>query len=327
MSGLLRRPVPSPRSSETLLRDVSRSFYLSLRFLPGPVRSPLGLTYLLARASDTLADTSLLPVPERILALNRLETAIHAPEPDALPDFAHIRVPHPGEQRLLLNTSAILAAFHAQPSAVCEAQRTVLSIIFAGQRQDLLTFDLASAEAPVALPSPEALTRYTYAVAGCVGEFWTRLCALRLSRFARAPLHTLLEHGRLFGQGLQLVNILRDLPEDLRSGRCYLPADQLAQIGLSPAELRSNPTAARPLFLHWLDTAQSWLSHGAHYEAGIRGLRLRFSVSLPRLLGVRTLRALRLAPPLETEHRVKVSRKEVLHSALLALGRSAIPRA
>ena len=40
-----------------VLRSVSRSFYLSLRVLPKPLRDPLSLAYLLARATDTIADT------------------------------------------------------------------------------------------------------------------------------------------------------------------------------------------------------------------------------------------------------------------------------
>ena len=40
-----------------MLRSVSRSFYLSLRILPAALREPLSLAYLLARATDTIADT------------------------------------------------------------------------------------------------------------------------------------------------------------------------------------------------------------------------------------------------------------------------------
>src|ERR1700760_3969843 len=49
-----------------LLRGVSRSFYLSVRFLPGRIRTAIALGYLLARASDTIADTNQLPPAERI---------------------------------------------------------------------------------------------------------------------------------------------------------------------------------------------------------------------------------------------------------------------
>src|SRR5207249_8227176 len=83
----------------------------------------------------------------------------------------------------------------------------------------------------VALANAAELDEYTYLVAGCVGEFWTRICFRRVPRFARLEFDTMKSLGRSFGQGLQLVNILRDLPADLRAGRCYLPADELAAAG------------------------------------------------------------------------------------------------
>src|SRR5210317_1980730 len=49
-----------------VLRDVSRSFYLSLRFLPSGFREPMALGYLLARLSDTIADAGTLPMEERL---------------------------------------------------------------------------------------------------------------------------------------------------------------------------------------------------------------------------------------------------------------------
>src|SRR5580704_437517 len=55
-----------------LLKGVSRSFYISVRFLPSRIRLAIALGYLLARASDTIADTNQLPPAERIELLNRL---------------------------------------------------------------------------------------------------------------------------------------------------------------------------------------------------------------------------------------------------------------
>ena len=76
----------------------------------------------------------------------------------------------------------------------------------------------ASAQSLVALRTDEELDDYTYRVAGCVGEFWTKMCRAHL--FPRAPLDDafLLANGVRFGKGLQLVNILRDVAADLRHG-------------------------------------------------------------------------------------------------------------
>ena len=59
-----------------LLKRVSRSFYLTLRVLPGAVRPQIALAYMLARATDTVADTDLIPVEERLATLRRLRERI-----------------------------------------------------------------------------------------------------------------------------------------------------------------------------------------------------------------------------------------------------------
>ncbi|MFM2241975.1 MAG: hypothetical protein RLZ97_830, partial [Verrucomicrobiota bacterium] len=58
------------RDLAILRREVSRSFDLSLRVLPGAMRDGVGIAYLLARASDTLADTAAVPVAERLSCLD-----------------------------------------------------------------------------------------------------------------------------------------------------------------------------------------------------------------------------------------------------------------
>jgi farnesyl-diphosphate farnesyltransferase len=125
--------------------------------------------------------------------------------------------------------------------------------------------------------------------------------------------------GVNYGKGLQLVNILRDAPADLRSGRCYLPADELQAIGLTPADLLRTPESTRPVFDRWLQQAQEHLDDGFRYLTALRPARLRIACFLPWYLGKKTLQAMRAAPPLESPTRIKVSRATVRAALLLAL--------
>src|SRR5207248_5120127 len=59
-----------------LLKPVSRSFYISIRLLPRALREPVALAYLLARTSDTIADSSAIEVEKRIELLDRFARAI-----------------------------------------------------------------------------------------------------------------------------------------------------------------------------------------------------------------------------------------------------------
>src|SRR6266699_2522820 len=66
----------SPELLTSLLKQVSRSFYLTLRVLPGAIRPQIELAYLLARATDTIADTEIIPVETRLQALDALRERI-----------------------------------------------------------------------------------------------------------------------------------------------------------------------------------------------------------------------------------------------------------
>ena len=74
-----------------------------------------------------------------------------------------------------------------------------------------------------ALDTRADLDRYTHLNAGCVGEFWTDMVVAHRPRCAGGICPRMRARGARFGQGLQLINVLRDLPRDLRIGRCYLP--------------------------------------------------------------------------------------------------------
>src|SRR6266700_3798895 len=66
----------SRRFHGPLLRSVSRSFYLSIRILPARLREPVALAYLLARTTDTVADTARISGKLRAETLQTLSNAI-----------------------------------------------------------------------------------------------------------------------------------------------------------------------------------------------------------------------------------------------------------
>jgi farnesyl-diphosphate farnesyltransferase len=125
----------------------------------------------------------------------------------------------------------------------------------------------------------------------------------------------LLRNSIRFGKGLQLVNILRDLPKDLRLGRCYVPEDRLKMNGLTPKDLLKpeNVTRFRPLYDSYLDLAGTHLQAGWDYTNDLPYLqvRLRLACAWPILIGIATLKKLRTAQMLDPSHRVKVSRAEI----------------
>jgi farnesyl-diphosphate farnesyltransferase len=111
------------------------------------------------------------------------------------------------------------------------------------------------------------------------------------------------------------VNVLRDLPADLKKGRCYLPMEKLEPAKLLPETLLSPANEARflPLFREYLDKARAHLAAGWNYTNTLPfgQFRLRLACAWPILLGARTLESLRAANVIELQQRVKVSRAEV----------------
>lgn len=306
-------PLPSPEML-ALLRGVSRSFYVSIRLLPAQLRRPVAVAYLLARASDTLADTADLPSSERRDKLASLAAAIDGrlPARAAAATLAASfgRLQHdPGERNLIAALPWCLSWLEELAQADRDDVRAVLRHITRGQSMDIERF--APGMSPGALDSPEQLDEYTYLVAGCVGEFWTELCFRHLPGFAGLPKQEMRELGRDYGMGLQLVNILRDAGADLAAGRCYFPADELAAAGLRPQDILADPGRFEAVWNRWHARAQRRLELGIRYADAVSSRRVRAASALPALVGARTLALLRLAGPQRLQHKVKVPRHEV----------------
>jgi farnesyl-diphosphate farnesyltransferase len=255
-------------SLNELLRATSRSFYLTLRVLPAAVRPQIGLAYLLARTTDTIADTEIVPLDQRLDALQKLRERIlgQSSAPLNFGEFAVEQV-SPVEKALLEKIGDSLAVLQNFSAADQKLIRDVLTTITSGQELDLRRFEKTSADRIVALETAAELDDYTYRVAGCIGEFWTKICRAHLFPHARLDEKQFIADGIRFGKGLQLVNILRDLPADLKKGRCYLPMEKLEPAKLFPEILLSPANVAKflPLYHRYLDEAESHLRAGWTY--------------------------------------------------------------
>jgi farnesyl-diphosphate farnesyltransferase len=309
-----------------VLRSVSRSFYLSLRILPAGLREPLSLAYLLARATDTVADTPEPPVALRTEALRKLAAAIQGTAPGETAEqlresFAPLQTDE-AERTLIEQLPALLAWLDELRPSDRDEVRGVLAKINRGQTLDLERFG-GSGEVR-ALANAAELDEYTYLVAGCVGEFWTRLCFAHVQNFSERSEAEMRELGVRYGQGLQLINILRDAGTDLQAGRCYFPADELASSGLTTGEILRDPARIQPILRKWRDKAQRGLEAGIEYACAIRNRRVRFATALPALIGAHTLALLRQVGPLAFERKIKVARSEI--RKMIAASAVASPR-
>jgi farnesyl-diphosphate farnesyltransferase len=305
---------PSDSGLFPLLKRVSRSFYLSIRFLPSRIRPAIAIGYLLARASDTIADTNRFEPKYRLETLGAVLAALQGPTIDLAQRVSLcVDAQPPGAEKELLKQllSVVGCARGLVPTHHALVQE-VLSKIIRGQRLDIERFEMA--DSLRALRDAAELEEYTYLVAGSVGEFWTRLCALEWPSYSRIAQSELERLSIEFGKSLQLINILRDFPVDIAHGRSYLPADD-------PRLVKVNPELARPLFLEWRGHAWHYLRSAWAYVEAIRPIRVRFACALPVLIGARTLSKLDGPGVIGA----KISRPEVYSLMILSSTAALVP--
>lgn len=290
-------------SDAEILRRTSRTFALSIRVLPRRLRAPVEIAYLLARAGDTIADTRLVPLDARAARLRALRDAVetggHLDAPVAEAGGGESRAADAvaaAERALLSRIDELLVRQRALPSDDREDVARVVARLVSTMEWELATFAGASAERPKALPDAATLIEYTEGIAGCVGTFWTRLVDRHVRPWPPARAAALEVEGRRFGRGLQLVNVLRDVPRDLERGHVYLPADELRAVGIGPADLADPASlpALRPVLKRWSATSRRGLVSGLVYAAHLPVARwgLRVATALPAPLGLETLEAL-----------------------------------
>jgi phytoene synthase len=179
---------------EQTTREQARNFHYGIRLLPPGKRSALCAIYALARRVDDIADDEVMPAAVKLQRLSEIRELIRADAPDDL-----VLVALRDAQR---SYPIPLSAFD---DLVTGAEMDVTGATFA-------TFD--------------ELVVYCRCVAGSIG----RLC---LSVFGARDLDAANHFADALGIALQQTNILRDIREDLRNGRVYLPQADLDRHGVS----------------------------------------------------------------------------------------------
>lgn len=216
------RPVRPPSPADlaardhvrTITREAGSSFYWGMRILPEARRDAMFAVYAFCRAVDDIADGP-EPTAIRHARLDEWRTAI-----DRLYDTGG---PAPADPTLLMLASAI---------ETYGLERADFHEVIAGMQMDI--------DGAMIAPPADALHLYCRRVAGAVG-----LLSIRVFGDHHAPAKAF---ALALGTALQLTNILRDLKDDARLGRLYLPAEHLAAHGVDshrPDAVLAHPALGR----------------------------------------------------------------------------------
>ncbi|MFK7830909.1 MAG: phytoene/squalene synthase family protein [Congregibacter sp.] len=229
-----------------LIKTGSRSFFMASHLLPRSLRDAVYALYAFCREADDAIDDGADPFAGLALFKVRLASVYGDGEPQNAVDRALARV----------------VAEHALPRELLEA----LLQGFAWDAQERSYKDLAG------------LYGYAMRVAGSVGIMMAILMGVR------DP--ALLARAADLGVAMQLTNIARDVGEDARAGRVYLPLRWLREVGLTPAALVQKPEFSPEIrvVVERLLSAADCLYERA--DSGIAGLpqRCRPGIFAARLL-------------------------------------------
>ena len=215
-----------PADLERLLLQTSRTFALSIPLLPEPTRREVTVAYLLFRIADTFEDAARWSAADRMSALADFAALLRHPStPEArrlASEWSAARPSgHEGYVALVAETPAVVGALLAlAPEAAAPIREHVVRS--AAGMSEFVARGTASGQLRLARLAD--LRDYCYAVAGIVGEMLTELFLLRRAELAGTA-EFLRSRARLFGEGLQLVNILKDSDADAAEGRQYIGPD------------------------------------------------------------------------------------------------------
>lgn len=301
------------RFGHAILPGVSRTFAISIRFLPGTLGRAVLTSYLLCRIADTIEDDGTTAPEERARLLEAfLRTLDDAGAADDFPALAAGLSGDTAHLALVARTDLVLVLFRALPPRTRERVAHWVREMGTGMAKFVRNYPDG-----IRIQTLAEYREYCYYVAGTVGCLLTELWHEHATAIGKREFERLWTRCQAFGEALQTVNILKDIAWDAQhENAIFIPARDLAAEGsghetlLSPQHLERNHKAVA----HFIELARTDLDDALEYILLIprRALAIRAFCVLPLLFAYATLRDLSGSRAMLTVGgTVKISRREV----------------
>ncbi len=275
------------------LEEVSRSFSKPILMLPDPLDTAVTCGYLLCRIADTIEDHPSLPLEQRDELFTAFLKVLKGSETSHEVVDAFRRVEGAdAEVELARGLPRVMRVFRDLPRKTQLACTKWISEMARGM--SLYSHRTAGPDGIIAVISTDDLERYCYYVAGTVGHMLTELFVDEFGHQLDRNAEVVLRHNsESFGAGLQLVNILKDVTDDMERSVSYLPRNLCQEHGLEIRELfepakrdRAHAVAA-PL----LDIAEKRLGMALEYTLAVPPTQkgVRMFCLIPLWMAARTL--------------------------------------
>lgn len=305
----------------TMLPRVSRTFAICIRLLPPRLEHPVLVSYLLCRVADTVEDTTLLDPTEKRRLLTHFSDCLAEDGPDA----ERLRLAfetYTGDDELLAKeANTVLREFRRLPLAQRSAVRPWVEEMCNGMAEFTGNSPDEAVQSSASIRTIQDLERYCYYVAGTVGHLLTELFGQHSSidtrRYARMK-----SLATSFGLGLQLTNIIKDVADDRRRGRSFVPRQLCLGLGITPEEVQAgnHQSESRQVMNLLIDRAKGHLCDALEYSTTLprRLFRVRAFCLTSFYFAVRTIRLAERDPRLlDPNFKLKITRGEV-HRTLIA---------
>lgn len=305
------------------LQDVSRTFALSLEFLPSPLRSYVSTAYLLCRIPDTIEDSNKLTPDEKSQLLSIFEGVMTGEQPASefersvmhtLGEDAATISSYSPDWNLVMETTKVTELYESFDIDIQEAMRPWVIELTAGMREFVERY---AETGGVRVQTQDELEEYCYYVAGTVGHLLAETISVYYGVEVSDELHQAAEE---YGLVLQFVNIAKDVHDDyVTENNVYLPIEQLNANDVSTDEIISSENAedVGDVVLNVVGEAEDYFPKAQEFlkwfRATVEGESDFASFALPYLLAIATIRDLKANSDLAVEpDEVKITREEVM---------------
>jgi farnesyl-diphosphate farnesyltransferase len=279
-----------------MLPLVSRTFALSILYLPPSLREAVGVAYLLCRIVDSVEDAHGLAPDRRRALFDAFDALLEHDKADPKGFETSWQDPAlvvtDAERLLCRGAGATFRRFRALPACQRDAIRPHVREMSRGMRSYAARMDM---EGKLRIRDIEDLERYCYFVAGTVGELLTALFEQEVPSIDEPSRKALWARAVPFGLGLQLVNIVKDVAEDAQRGACFLPLEVLSRHGTDVERILDPDERPKALAaLHEVCAlARRHLEAAVEYTLrwpAVEGAEVRAFCAVPLALALCTLR-------------------------------------
>ncbi|RMF17092.1 MAG: FAD-dependent oxidoreductase [Candidatus Dadabacteria bacterium] len=226
------------------LQAVSRTFSQPIRMLDEPLQTGVACGYLLCRVADTIEDhPGLEPAQRNRLFPLFLAVLSREISPEVFAAAFPLDDPNDPEVDLATHLPRVLRVLDSIPGAQRDAVLYWVGEMARGMQ--IYTQRRTDDGGLLTLLTMQDLERYCYFVAGTVGHMLTELFIGSHPHLPESSRQRLTELAESFGMGLQLVNMIKDVADDLERGVVYVPRALCARARLTPAQLLDPALGAR----------------------------------------------------------------------------------